>query len=54
MTLGGEVLQRFGRYGYGPGEMVWPHDLTIGRDGAVYTGDVHDSNRAHKFRPVAD
>ncbi len=50
MTLEGEVIARWSRYGYGPGNLVWPHDLAVGHNSEVFVGEVFDANRVQKFR----
>ncbi len=49
LTLEGEVLETWGSYGTEPGQFSWGHDLAVGRDGAVYTAEVRNNNRAQKF-----
>ena len=51
MTLEGEVIARWSRYGYEPGNLVWPHDLAVGHNSEVFVGEVFDANRVQKFRP---
>jgi peptidylamidoglycolate lyase len=47
------VLATFGSYGAAPGQMIEPHDLCVGADGAVYVGEVGLGRRAQKFVPTA-
>jgi peptidylamidoglycolate lyase len=49
MTLEGEVIARWSRYGYEPGNLVWPHDLAVGGNLEVFVGEVFDANRVQKF-----
>lgn len=49
LDLGGNILATWGRYGRYDGGFVWPHDLTVTRDGAVFVGDVHLGMRVQKF-----
>jgi peptidylamidoglycolate lyase len=48
----GKVLGSWGAHGKEPGNMIWAHDLALGRDGAVYVGEVNDGCRIQKFIPV--
>ena len=48
----GEVAGRFGRRGYGAGEMMLMHLAVADSEGNVYTGEVGDAGRVQKFRPV--
>lgn len=50
MTLEGRVIARWSRYGYEPGNLVWPHDLAVGRNSEVFVGEVFDANRVQKFK----
>ncbi len=45
----GQVVVRWSQFGYGPGELVWPHDLAVGSNSEVYVGEVLDSHRVQKF-----
>ena len=44
------VIARWSRYGYEPGNLVWPHDLAVGHNSEVFVGEVFDANRVQKFR----
>ena len=49
LSLEGEVLETWSSYGAEPGRLSWGHDIAVGRDGAVYTAEVRNNNRAQKF-----
>jgi len=49
IDLNGKVLYSFGRFGNYDGQFVWPHDVAIAADGAVYVGDVLTGMRVQKF-----
>ena len=49
MTLEGKVLARWSRYGYEPGNLVWPHDLAVGQNAEVFVAEVLNANRIQKF-----
>ncbi len=44
------VIARWSRYGYEPGNLVWPHDLAVGHNSEFFVGEVFDANRVQKFR----
>jgi peptidylamidoglycolate lyase len=44
----GRVLARVGRWGNQDGQFEIAHDIAVGRDGAVYVGDI-DGSRVQKF-----
>ncbi len=50
MTLEGEVIARWSRYGYRPGNLVWPHDPAVGDNSEVFVGEVFDAEGVQKFR----
>jgi len=50
----GEVAGRFGRRGYGAGELMLMHLAVSDSDGNVYTGEVAAAGRVQKFSPVWD
>jgi len=50
----GEIAGRFGRRGYGAGELMLMHLAVSDSDGNVYTGEVGDAGRVQKFSPVWD
>lgn len=45
----GCVMDAFGRFGNYDGQFVAPHALAVGRDGAIYVGDVSTGMRVQKF-----
>ena len=49
VDLKGNVVDSFGRFGNYDGQFVWPHDVAIGKHGAVYVGDVLTGMRVQKF-----
>jgi peptidylamidoglycolate lyase len=49
VDLKGKIFDSFGRFGNYDGQFVWPHDLAIGKDNAVYVGDVSTGMRVQKF-----
>ncbi len=51
LDLAGTILTTWGAYGRSDGQMVWPHDITVTRDGAVFVGEVHLGMRVQKFVP---
>ena len=48
----GEVVGRFGRRGYGAGQMMLMHLAVSDSHGNVYTGEVGDAGRIQRFVPV--
>lgn len=44
----GKVLTKWSRYGNYDGQLMWAHAVAIGKDGAVYVGDIQ-GRRAQKF-----
>ena len=46
----GAPQARWSAYGRGPGELLWGHDVAVGRDGSVYVVEVRDGDRVQKFR----
>ncbi|HKD72836.1 MAG TPA: peptidyl-alpha-hydroxyglycine alpha-amidating lyase family protein [Candidatus Acidoferrum sp.] len=51
LDLSGKTLAKWSRYGNYDGQIYWGHDLAVGRDGAVYVGDVYHGMRVQKFIP---
>jgi len=47
----GKILDRWSRYGNYDGQIIWGHDIAVGRDGSVYVGDVFHGMRIQKFVP---
>jgi len=52
LDLSGKVLAKWSRFGNYDGQIYWGHDLTVGKDGAVYVGDVYHGMRVQKFVPT--
>jgi DNA-binding beta-propeller fold protein YncE len=46
----GHILETWGTYGLGPGQIADGHDIAVGPDGSVYVVDV-GGRRVQKFRP---
>jgi peptidylamidoglycolate lyase len=51
LDLSGKVLSKWSRFGNYDGQIYWGHDLAVGKDGAVYVGDVYHGMRVQKFIP---
>lgn len=51
LDLSGKILAKWSRYGNYDGQIYWGHDLAVGKDGAVYVGDVYHGMRVQKFIP---
>ena len=51
MDLSGKILAKWSRFGNYDGQIAWGHDIAVGKDGAVYIGDVNHSMRVQKFVP---
>ncbi|HVS87735.1 MAG TPA: peptidyl-alpha-hydroxyglycine alpha-amidating lyase family protein [Candidatus Acidoferrum sp.] len=51
MDLNGKILAKWSRFGNYDGQIYWGHDIALGKDGAVYVGDVHHGMRVQKFVP---
>jgi peptidylamidoglycolate lyase len=49
LNLEGKILAKWSRFGNQDGQIYWGHDLTVGKDGAVYVGDVNHGMRVQKF-----
>jgi peptidylamidoglycolate lyase len=47
----GEIIGLFGSYGDEPGQLIWPHSIAVGPDGAVYVAEVGSGRRVQKFLP---
>jgi len=46
----GTTWTTFGRYGNGPGEMIYPQDVALDSDGNIYVASYGGSDRIIKFR----
>ena len=51
LDLDGKILAKWSRFGNYDGQIYWGHALAVGKDGAVYVGDVHHGMRVQKFIP---
>ena len=51
LDLEGKILVKWSRFGNQDGQIYWGHDLAVGKDGAVYVGDVNHGMRVQKFIP---
>src|SRR5262249_37526783 len=51
LDLSGKILAKWSRFGNQDGQIYWGHDLAVGKDGAVYVGDVSHGMRVQKFIP---
>jgi len=51
LDLSGKILAKWSRFGNYDGQLYWGHDVAVGRDGAVYVGDVYHGMRVQKFVP---
>ena len=49
LDLSGKILAKWSRFGNYDGQIYWGHDLAVGKDGAVYVGDVFHGMRVQKF-----
>lgn len=47
----GAVIGSFGAYGHEAGEMIWPHDIAVDSEGALYVAEVNTGKRVQKFAP---
>jgi peptidylamidoglycolate lyase len=52
LDLSGKILAKWSRFGNYDGQLYWGHDLAVGKDGAVYVGDVFHGMRVQKFIPT--
>jgi DNA-binding beta-propeller fold protein YncE len=50
LDLTGKILDQWSAYGNYDGQIYWGHDIAVGRDGAVYVGDIL-GHRIQKFVP---
>jgi peptidylamidoglycolate lyase len=51
LDLTGKILAKWSRFGNYDGQIYWGHDVAVGKDGAVYVGDVYHGMRVQKFVP---
>jgi len=51
LDLDGNILAKWSRFGNYDGQIYWGHAITVGKDGAVYVGDVYHGMRVQKFVP---
>jgi peptidylamidoglycolate lyase len=49
LDLSGKILATWSRFGNYDGQIYWGHDVAVGKDGAVYVGDVWHGMRVQKF-----
>lgn len=49
LDLEGKILARWSRFGNYDGQIYWGHDVAVGKDMAVYVGDVFHGMRVQKF-----
>jgi DNA-binding beta-propeller fold protein YncE len=50
LDLQGNILAAWASYGNYDGQLYWGHDIAVGKDGAVYVGDIL-GRRVQKFVP---
>ena len=50
LDLTGKILDQWSSFGNYDGQIYWGHDLAVGRDGAIYVGDIL-GQRVQKFVP---
>jgi peptidylamidoglycolate lyase len=48
LDLEGHIVEKWARFGNYDGQIYWGHDIAVGRDGAVYVGDIL-GRRVQKF-----
>ena len=49
LTPEGEIVDRFGGYGRGPGQFIWPHALAVAADGTLFVAEVGQGQRMQKL-----
>ncbi len=47
----GQILADWSGWGHYAGQLVCPHDVAVGNDGAIYVGEVCEGMRVQKFVP---
>ena len=50
----GKVVTSLGKYGRYDGQFIWPHNVAVAKDGAVYVSEVHTGMRVQKFVPQSE
>jgi DNA-binding beta-propeller fold protein YncE/ABC-type Fe3+ transport system permease subunit len=50
----GNEVMRFGTYGQGPGEFIYPTDVAFGPDGTLYVAEYGGHDRIQVFSPEGD
>ena len=50
LDLQGKILATWASFGNYDGQLYWGHDIAVGKDGAVYVGDIQ-GRRVQKFAP---
>jgi DNA-binding beta-propeller fold protein YncE/ABC-type Fe3+ transport system permease subunit len=50
----GNELQRFGSYGYGSGQFIYPTDIAFGADGRIYVAEYGGNDRIQVFSPEGE
>jgi DNA-binding beta-propeller fold protein YncE len=48
LDINGNILERWASFGNYDGQLFWGHDIAVGKDGAVYVGDIL-GRRVQKF-----
>jgi peptidylamidoglycolate lyase len=51
LDLNGRIVDKWSSFGNYDGQIYWGHDIAVGKDGAVYVGDVYYGMRVQKFVP---
>ncbi len=49
LDLEGNIIGKWSSYGKYDGQLIWAHDITVGKNGSVYVGDVYWGMRVQKF-----